>query len=75
VVGYEERQVFDLPAIRIAVTAHRAQIKVCPACGRANKGAFPAAVTHAVHYGPTVQTWASYFTNQRNYSGPKIVVK
>ena len=64
VVGYEERQGFDRPAIRIEVPAHRAPLKVCPACGRANKGAFPAAVTHAVHYGPTVHTWAAYFTHQ-----------
>jgi transposase len=40
VVGYEERQVCDMPTIRIEVTAHRAQIKVCPACGRATKGPF-----------------------------------
>lgn len=66
VVGYEERQVFDLPAIWIEVTAHRAQIKVCPACGRVNTGAFPAAVTHAVQYGPMVHTWASYFTTQHH---------
>ena len=27
---------------------------------------FPAAVTHAVQYGPTVHTWASYFTTQHH---------
>ena len=65
-VGYEERQVFDLPAIRIEVTAHRAEIKVCPACGMPSKGTFPDAVTQAVQYGPTVQTWAAYFTNHHH---------
>jgi len=65
-VGYEERQVFDLPVIRIEVTAHRAAIKVCPVCGHRSKGSFPEAVTQAVQYGPTVQTWASYFTNHHH---------
>jgi transposase len=66
VAGYEERQVFEIPAIRIEVTAHRAEIKVCPTCGRASKGTFPASVAQAVQYGPVVKTWASYFTNQHH---------
>jgi len=65
-VGYAERQGFDMPAIRIEVTAHRAEIKVCPACGKPSKGTFPDTVTQAVHYGPTVQTWAAYFTNHHH---------
>jgi transposase len=65
-VGYEERQVFDLPAIRIEVTAHRAAIKVCPVCGHRSKGIFPDAVTQAVQYGPMVHTWAAYFTNHHH---------
>ena len=67
-VGYEERQVFDIPAIRIEVTAHRAEIKVCPECGRTSQGSFPETVTQAVQYGPMVNTWASYFPNQHYVS-------
>lgn len=57
----EERQVFDIPAIRIKVTAHRAEVKTGPGCGAENRGMFPIGVTGPVQYGSDVKTRATYF--------------
>ncbi len=64
VTGYEERQVFDIPAIRIEVTAHQGEIKICPRCGVENRGVFPDGVKRPVQYGNGVKTWAAYFQTQ-----------
>ena len=61
---YEERQVFDIPAILLYVTLPRAEIKIWHRGGHENQGNFPDGVTQSVQYGNFVTTWASYFSNQ-----------
>ena len=60
----EERQVFDIPAMKIVVTAHQATVKICPECQTENKGDFPEKVTRPVQYGDGVKTVATYFNNE-----------
>lgn len=64
VSAVEERQVFDIPAMKIVVTAHQATVKICPKCQTTNKGDFPEKVTKPVQYGDGIKTLASYFNNE-----------
>ena len=61
--GYQSRQVFDLPPIKLQVTEHRSEIKSCPCCQAVNQAPFPVAVTQKVQYGTEVQKLSVYFNS------------
>lgn len=57
--NYEKRQVFDVK-IKIVVTEHQVEKKVCPHCGSKNKGVFPDDVQNPVQYGSGFKALACY---------------
>jgi len=56
----EKRQVFDIPPIKIEVTEHQSEIKVCPICNGHNRGEFPDGVIQGVQYGEGVKGFITY---------------
>lgn len=61
VLRVEKRQVFDLPEIKMEVTEHQAEVKVCPACQKTTKGQFPLGVSQATQYGKKIKAQMAYF--------------
>jgi transposase len=58
--GEEKRQVFEIPPVRLEVTKHRAEIKVCPQCDARNKADFPEDVSQTVGYSPEFKARVAY---------------
>ena len=60
VMGFEKRQVFDLPQPKLIVTEHVAQKKQCPNCFKASTAPFPDDVATLVQYGHGVKSLVTY---------------
>lgn len=65
VLAAERRQVFDVPPVQLEATEHRLGCVTCPACGDTSRGAFPAAVSQPVQYGPRVKAFSVYLHQQQ----------
>ncbi len=61
IIKTEERQVFDIPVIKIKVTEHRIEVKKCNKCGAINTASFLNGIENVVQYGDNVKALVVYF--------------
>ena len=61
-IGYKQRQVFDLPPARLEVTEHRAEVRRCR-CGKQHTARFPESVAAPVQYGNQIRATMVYLSS------------
>ena len=67
------RQVFDVPEVRVRVTAHLLHMLTCPGCGARTRAVAPVGVTAPAVYGPTVTMLAAYLAAQHHIPVARVV--
>jgi transposase len=60
--GQTRRQVIDIPPIKPHYTEHRSYHKICPHCGKVNRGVYPDEVSSPVQYGKGIKSMAGYMS-------------
>jgi len=60
VSGHRSRQVIDLPPLKMEVTEHQVQQKLCPGCKCHNEAAFPTEAKTSVQYGSQIKSLLVY---------------
>jgi transposase len=72
-----ERQVLDLPPMKLLCTAHEVETKVCPGCGEMNRASVPgllATETGAIIYGPAFRSVCVYFSTAQFIPSDRVEV-
>ena len=69
----EKRQVFDIPPLKLEVTEHRAESKICPCCGLKNKASFPQGVELPVQYGDSLKALGIYLNQYQMLPYQRLV--
>jgi len=64
-IGFETRQVFDLPECPLVVTEHQAAFYRCERCRGVTKAAFPEGVVSPTQYGERIKAAAIYLNVQQ----------
>lgn len=58
-ISKKTRQVYDIPPLRMKITAHQVEVKQC-SCGCQTASLFPSDVAHYVQYGANIKTLLTY---------------
>ncbi len=62
----ESRQIFDIPPLSIHITEHRAEVKICPCCGKLVRADFPEGLVQEAQYGDRLKSFLTYI-NQYHF--------